>query len=201
VAPGSLATLFGTNLTLGTSASAGLPLPTTLAGTTVTLNDQAVPLLLVTPGQINVQLPFTLTPGPAILRVNNGAGTSAPIVVQIDAAAPGLFRISNAAGGAVDASNPARAGDVIVLYGTGLGAVTPPATAGTAAPLANATASIRVNVSGTDVTPFFAGLAPGTAGVYQINVQLPAGLAPGATAPVYVTVNGQPSNVLTIGVR
>jgi uncharacterized protein (TIGR03437 family) len=72
VAPGSLASLFGANLTLGASSTASLPLPNTLGGTTVTLNDQPVPLLLVTPGQINLQLPFTLTPGPMVLRVSNG---------------------------------------------------------------------------------------------------------------------------------
>jgi uncharacterized protein (TIGR03437 family) len=201
VAPGSLVTLGGANLTLAAPAVANVPLPTTLAGSTVTINDQPVPLLAVSPTQINLQLPFNVLPGPAILRVTNGAGSSAPMVVQIDTVAPGLFRIVNAAGATVDFSNPSRAGDIIVLYGTGLGPVAPPATAGAPAPLANATAPVRVIVGGSELTPSFAGLAPGTAGTYQINVQLPAGLTAAAAVPVFITVDGQPSNVVTIAVR
>jgi uncharacterized protein (TIGR03437 family) len=201
VAPGSLASLFGANLTLNAPASAAAPLPSTLAGTTVTINDQPVPLLLVTPTQINLQLPFTLSAGPAILRVNNGAAVSAPMVVQIDALAPGLFRILNAAGAVVNTDNPARPGDTLVLFGTGLGPVIPPATAGLAAPLANASSTVRVHLNGTELTPFFAGLAPGTTGLYQVNVQLPPNLPPVAAVGVYVTVDGQTSNRLPIAVR
>jgi uncharacterized protein (TIGR03437 family) len=201
VAPGSLATLFGTNLALGGTASANVPLPTTLGGTTVTLNDRPVPLLLVSPTQINMQLPFSLTPGPAILRVNNGAETSAPMAVHIDAVAPGLFRVTTPAGAVIDAGNPARLGDNLVLYATGLGAVTPPATAGAPAGQATVTATVRVHLNGIELTPAFAGLAPTTAGLYQINLPLPAVLPLSAAASIFVTVDGVASNALTIGLR
>jgi uncharacterized protein (TIGR03437 family) len=201
VAPGSLASLYGLNLAFSTTAASSLPLPTTLGGTTVTLNGTAVPLLVVSATQINLQLPFNVATGPATLRVNNGAQTSQPMTVQIDAVAPGLFRIFSSAGTPVDANNPARLGDTIVIYGTGLGAVTPPATAGVAAPLATANSAVHVNVGGTDLTPAFAGLSPGSTGVYQVNAALPTNLPTTAPARVFVTINGQSSNALTIGLR
>jgi uncharacterized protein (TIGR03437 family) len=201
VAPGSLASLFGVNLSLASPAVASLPLPTTLGGTTVTLNGAPIPLLAVTPGQINLQLPFDIPTGPAILRVNNGVETSQPMVVQIDAFAPGLFRAFSSAGGPVDANNPAKLGDTIVLYGTGLGPVTPPVTAGAPSPLAITNSNVHVNVAGVDLQPSYAGLTPGSAGVYQVNVPLPANMTPNAAAQVYITINGQSSNSLTIALR
>jgi uncharacterized protein (TIGR03437 family) len=202
VAPGALATLVGSNLTLGGAVSAtGTPLPATLGGTTVTINDRAVPLLLVSSNQINLQLPFALAPGPAILRVNNGAETSLPLAVQIDAVAPGLFRATTAAGATVDLTNPARLGETLVLYGTGFGAVNPPATAGAAAGAGTAAGVVRVSLGGIELTPAFAGLAPGTTGVYQVNVAVPAFLALTGATQVAVTVDGVASNALAIALR
>ena len=194
VAPGSLATLFGSNLTLGGPASGALPLPTTLGGSSVTFNDRPAGLLLVSPGQINLQLPFGLGPGPVILRVNNGAETSAPLAVQIDVAAPGLFRATNAAGAAVDANNPLRLGETLVLYATGLGAVSPQG-----AP----TAVIRVSVNGVELPPSSAGLVAGTPGVYQVQVTVPAFLpaATAAPAPVILLADGVASNALAVTLR
>lgn len=201
VAPGALASLFGTNLSLGAPANAGAPLPTTLAGTTVTLNDVPAPLLAVRSTQINLQLPFNLPAGPVVLRVNNGVETSAPMVVQIDPVAPGLFRVLNSAGAPVDLTNPVRLGDTLVLLATGLGPVTPPVTAGAPAPLASATSSVRVVLAGMELAPSFAGLAPGTTGVYQVNVPVPLSLPLTPTAQIHLSVDGQASNALTIGLR
>jgi uncharacterized protein (TIGR03437 family) len=200
VAPGSLASLFGTNLSAA-PASAVAPLPTTLAGATVTLNEQPCPLLAVTPTQIDLQLPFNLPTGPVTLRVSNGAETSAPMVVQVDAVAPGLFRVVNSAGAVVDANNPARIGDTIILFATGLGAVTPATAAGAAAGASTVNSTVRVLVAGTELPPSYAGLAPGTAGLYQVNVPLPANLAVPATVPVSILADGQASNALAIALR
>lgn len=201
VAPGALVSLFGVNLAFSTASATSATLPTTLAGTTVTINDRPAPLVLVSPTQINLQLPFGLPVGPAILRVSNGVETSAPMAVQIDAVAPGLFRAFNAVGAAVDANNPIRLGDTLVLYATGLGAVTPPATAGAPAPLATANSAVRVNIAGVDLTPSYAGLAPGTSGYYQVNVVLPSNLPIAASTQLFLAIEGQSSNALTIGLR
>jgi len=201
VAPGSLATLYGSGLSLAAPATATLPLPTTLAGTTVTLNDQPVPLLAVSASQINMQLPFTLPAGPAVLRVHNGLESSQPMLVQIDPVAPGLFRAFSSGGAVVDANNPARLGDTIVLLATGLGAVAPPVTAGAPAPLATTSSPVRVTVGGVELVPSYAGLAPGTAGLYQVNVPLPASLSPATATTIWLTVEGQSSNALATALR
>lgn len=201
VAPGSLATLFGANLTLQAPASANAPLPTTLAGTTVTINDRQAALVSVSPTQINLQLPFGLGIGPAVLRVSNGLETSQPMLVQIDNVAPGLFRVLNSAGVVVDANNPARLADTLVLLATGLGPVTPAVTAGALAGPSTTNLAVRVQVAGVELIPTFAGLAPGTTGVYQVNVPLALGPLAGPLAQVSITVDGQSSNALTIGLR
>ncbi len=201
VAPGTLATLFGVNLSLGPPSGANPPLPATLGGTSVTLNDQPVPLSLVTPTQINLQIPFNMPSGPVVLRVNNGAEISAPMVVQIDPVAPGLFRALSSAGVVLDGGTAARLGDTIILLATGLGAVSQPVAAGSPAPAAPVTATVRVWVAGVELLPTYAGLAPGTAGLYQINVPLPLNLPVASSAPLSIVVDGQASNVLTIGLR
>ena len=201
VAPGSLATLYGVNLSLGTAAAATPPLPTSLAGTTVTLNDRPVSLLSVTPTEVSLQIPFSMTVGPVILRVDNGGEASAPMVVQIDAVAPGLFRAFNAAGAPVDISNPAKLGETLILFGTGLGPVTPPGTSGAPAQAASTVLRVRVHVAGAEIIPSYAGLSLGTAGVYQVNLTLPVGLGPAPQTQIFLSVEGHISNLLPIALR
>jgi uncharacterized protein (TIGR03437 family) len=101
----------------------------------------------------------------------------------------------------VDSGNPTRPGETIHLLATGLGAVSGPATAGLPAGAAPVAASVRAFVGGVEVAPSYAGLAPGTAGLYQITLVLPANLAPTAPAPISIVVGGQPSNALTLPLR
>ena len=201
IAPGSIASLYGLNLSLSAPAAAGLPLPSTLAGSTITLNDRPAPLLVVTPAQINLQIPFDMPVGPVILRVHNGVEQSAPMAVQIDAFAPGLFRVFNSAGAPVDTDLPALLGDTLVLYGTGLGPVKPQPDSGAASPVATTTFPVAARVNGAELVPAYAGLAPGFVGLYQVNVPLPLTLSPAAATQIYVTVEGQNSNALPIGLR
>ncbi|MBI3665269.1 MAG: hypothetical protein HY236_03440 [Acidobacteria bacterium] len=201
IAPGSIASLYGLNLSLASPAAAGLPLPTTLAGSTVTLNDRPVPLLVVTPTQINLQIPFEMPVGPAILQVSNGTELSDPMAVQIDAFAPGLFRVFNSAGASLDKDHPAVLGDTLVLYGTGLGPVDPQPASGVAASAAATTAPVKAHVAGVDLDPAYAGLAPGFVGLYQVNVPLPANLQPAASTQIFLRVQGQNSNALPLALR
>jgi adhesin/invasin len=95
------------------------------------------------------------------------------------------------------------AGAVLALYITGLGPVTPPVADGTGAPsspLSFATSQVTASIGGRPAQVVFAGLAPGFAGLAQINVQIPQGLAPG-DQPAFVSVNGIPSNAGLITVR
>ncbi len=190
VAPGSLLSIFGAGLTSGsTLAAASLPLPVKLAGSTVTVNGAAIPPLYVSPGQINAQLPFEATAGATANLVVSGVdrpGAAEPLRVE---AAPGIFAIT-------------RSGNTILIYATGLGPVTPAIATGAAAPvgpLSNTATEPVVMVGGMRATVGFSGLAPGFAGLYQVNAAIPAGLAAGPAA-VVLEIGGRRSNAVSVTV-
>lgn len=166
LAPGSLISIFGTSLTSGsTMAAASLPLPVTLAGSMVAVNGSPAPLLYASPGQINAQLPFDLAPGMADVTV---AG-SAPERIRVLAVSPGIFAITG----------DRRPGGIISIYATGLGAVTPAVPAGAAAPavpLSGTVVAPVVTISGARAEVRFSGLAPGFAGLYQVDAVVPSGV-------------------------
>jgi uncharacterized protein (TIGR03437 family) len=102
------------------------------------------------------------------------------------------------------ASNPASAGDALLIFCTGLGAVTPPVTAGAAASstkLSNTDNPVTVTVGGKDAQVLFAGLAPGYVGLYQVNVIVPSGIAAAADVPVVLTEAGATSAPVTVAVK
>ena len=208
IAPGSLVSIFGSALSNGTLGAASFPLPTTLLSTSVTMNGVAAPLIYVSPDQINLQVPFEISGSSAQILITTGAGPSAPVNVPVATAQPGIFfsTVSGAgvilqnATGALTAVQPARAGDFLQIYATGLGAVAPAGLSGFAAPASPpAQTSIRpqVTIGGQPATVVFAGLAPGFAGLYQVNVQVPAGIPPGIQN-VTLTINGLISNAVQI---
>jgi len=194
VSPGQLVTIFGANLANGTAAAApaGSLFPTTLGATTVTMDGLPCPLLFVSPTQINLQAPFEV-PGPtAQVVVRLGEISSQPAVVNVEAAAPAMFSIDGTGAGLatilkntdytlVTAANPARRGEVLAIFCTGLGQLQGGGITGMAAaePLP-AGAAIVVNFGTTAAAVRYAGLAIGFLGLYQINVVVPA--ASGGTA-------------------
>ena len=187
LAPGALVSIFGTNLALETRAAASLPLPDQLAGTAALINGAAIPLLYVSPLQVNAQLPFNLQPGPVQIAVRTPLGTSATAGITLGAAAPAVF-------------GAARSGDWAVIWATGLGPVAPALPAGAPAaaqPLSSCTAPVAVTIGRKTARVGYAGLAPGSAGLYQINAQLPAGLPSGA-ASLVISVGGVSSNAVTL---
>lgn len=189
VAPGSLISIFGDNLAPLTSRAGAAPLPTFLADTCLTVNNVPVPLLFLSPGQINAQLPFEVT-GNATLIIHAPGGVSDPFAFDTATAAPALFQ-SNFGGQAspplpiilrafnqepVTVSNPARRGDVLVLFGNGLGRVSPPLASGAAAPagaLFRTVAQPAVTIGGRPAEVLFSGLAPGFVGLNQLNIVVP----------------------------
>jgi uncharacterized protein (TIGR03437 family) len=206
VAPGEFVTIFGSGLSAVTQSARSLPLPTTLGNVKVTVNGRPAPLDYVSPAQINLLVPFETAGDYATFQVTNDKVASNQVTVYTNVTAPGVFTLPNNAGtfplgigpaavthldySLVTEANPAVAGETLVLYLTGLGAVTPAVTdgaPGAANPLGIANeypGSIGVDVSDStfadvDASLSFAGLAPGLAGVYQINFVVPSGLAPG----------------------
>jgi uncharacterized protein (TIGR03437 family) len=209
LAPGALISIFGKNLAPSTLQASKTPLPTTLNGTSVQISGTGgtaqLPLVFVSTGQINAQLPFAIT-GQAQVTVTTAAGTSAPAPVTILPVAPKLFTLTMDGKGepivlhanytVVSSQSPAQAGEVVIVYLTGLGAVTPSLDAGAPAgdgsdayPINYVQADVGVTVNGEPTSVQFAGLAPYFVGLYQLNVQLPATLLPGANA--FYVVSGQ----------
>lgn len=214
VAPGTIVGIFGTNLASQTVSATSLPLPTALAGTSVTLAGQPLPLFFVSSGQINAQIPFGLPNGSAPLIVRNLNGPSSAFSVPIAATSPAIFTTTaDGKGTAISvhvdfklvqkiSGQNANAGETIVLFCTGLGAVDGFSTAGVAgpsSPLARTSQPTTVTMDGRPAQVSFAGLAPGFAGLYQINFVVPVGV--GGDVVTTVNVGGVTSNATTINVR
>jgi uncharacterized protein (TIGR03437 family) len=216
ISPGALASVFGTGLSNATYMS-GLPYPTSLgasslggSGVSVSVNGKAAPVFFVSPTQINFQVPWETAIGTASVTVSVAGGVSNAVSVPVVSAGPGLFLsgrsavVQNAADYSLNGpGRPAAAGSTIIAYLTGSGPVSPAADDGLAAPLTSlvyATASHSAAIGSAAATVSFAGLAPGWAGLVQVNVAVPAGLATG-TYPLTVTIDGQTSNAGDISVQ
>jgi uncharacterized protein (TIGR03437 family) len=191
VAPGSLVSLFGTGLTSGsTMAAKSFPLPRKLAGTAVLVDGKPAPILFASPTQINLQLPSSAADS---LVVRSGV-QSASGQLRLQPVAPGIF---------VATSERIRSGEVLTLYATGLGTVDPAVPDGLAAPLqplSHVTVQPVVSIGGIQAQVQFAGLAPGFAGLYQINAVVPSA-APAGPVEVRIESGGQPSNSVRVTVE
>jgi uncharacterized protein (TIGR03437 family) len=230
IAPGSIATMGGSGLATSTSQATGTTWPTTMVDRQVILNDQlASPLFFVGLNQINFQIPSSAALGSnriAVRLADTGELVAGGTIV-IAPTAPGLFTAGQSGSGLAAAlnqdysinspSNPALAGSVIQLYGTGQGLVSPAVSDGTAAPSAplsstvavpttdigtcqNTQPSICVAIGNNLGTIGYSGLAPGYIGLWQINVTIPKG-TPSGNTNLRVVINGAPSNLVTIAVK
>lgn len=215
VSPGSFVTLFGSKLAQAPLSAPSVPLPMVLSGAGVQIAGRDAPLFYSSDGQLNAIVPYGIpanTSQQVIVTRENALSTPEP--VTISAAAPGIFAygqnqgiiIGVASSGAqafANSDNPVRAGDVIVIYCTGLGEVTPPVPAGTQTPAAlfNTVATVTLTVGGISAPVSFAGLTPGQTGLYQVNAVIPSGIAPGDKVPVVLTAAGLSSAPVVISVR
>jgi uncharacterized protein (TIGR03437 family) len=190
-APNSIISIYGSNLANGTAAvtsSTGI-LPISLGGVTVYISGKPGSIFYISPKQVNVLIPYNLSAGPSsvvILR-DGTAGPAVPIVLT--ATAPGLFELgattilaTHADGSLITASSPAVAGEVVIIYAVGLGPTIPEQNDGEVPPrsavIANF-ASMNVLLNGAPVVHSaiqYAGITPGCAGLYQINLLLPTPL-------------------------
>lgn len=208
VAPGSLASIYGSDLAASTANAGIFPIPTVLGSATVSVDGTAAPVLYASPTQLNVQIPFETSPGSAAISVSvNGVaiGTSA---IPVQSAAPGLFvepqnqaAVINQDGTTNSQAQPAATGSVIAAYLTGLGAVSPPIATGAAAPLnaLSTVSGITATIGGIAASVQFAGLAPGFAGLYQVNIQVPQ--LPAGQYPLQVSASGVASNAALVSIH
>jgi len=193
-APSSVLSMFGTNLAWTTEAVtpetfAGGTVPTQLAATIVFIDNMPVPLLYVSPTQINFLVPSDQIPGDASVTVVRQGWNGPAVTITLIGAAPALFVMDGGFAIAQDwntnctlitSAAPAHAGDIAVLYATGLG-YTDPALASGAVPQSAAYVTSRANMqvllNGVAIDPslvLYAGLTPGYCGLYQINFTIPA---------------------------
>jgi uncharacterized protein (TIGR03437 family) len=194
VAPGELLTLYGENLASGIQVASHAPFDTTLGKVQVTVNGLPAPLYYVTPTQLAAIVPYGVTGSIAKVQVFNNNVASNAVTEWISNTAPGVLTQSQNGlgygdvihldGTLVNANSPAQIGETVSVYLTGLGAVSPTIPDGAAGPsdpnaLAKAAATITAYIGGVQATVGYAGLAPQLAGLYQINLTVPAGLTAG----------------------
>jgi uncharacterized protein (TIGR03437 family) len=216
-APRAILTIFGSNLSDAVYQAQTYPLPTQLGPTSVTVDGALVPLYYVSPTQINFQMPsgspVTIV---SVVVQNQAAGGSRaapfsnPYDRDLTAHDPGLYLTSDYHAAALNgdlsvntAANPVPAGGYIILFITGGGPITPPLPDGTAAPgspLSLLDGTVTVFIGGKSAQVTYQGVAPGFAGLGQINAIVPSGLTPG-NQPAFITVNGISSNTGFISVK
>ena len=212
VAPGSLVSIYGSELASGLAQADTIPLGTSMSSVRVAFNGVPAPLLFVSGGQINAQLPWNVlssgTVGTALVVVTRNHQPSAPQSLQVGPFSPGIFAIGNIAvainpdgsiaapAGAIPgiATKPAKIGDPggLVILCTGLGAVDPPAVDGQDSldTLRTATTTPTVLIGGKAATVVFAGMSPQFVGVNQINLAVPPGTPTGDAVSLQLSQGG-----------
>lgn len=214
VAPGSLVAIFGTSLSTATVSGDTIPLSNVINGTSVTFNGIPAPLLFVSTGQVNAQMPWEAlaagaTSGSVNVVVTSNGVPSASMAVQLAPIAPGIFSIPTGAGYAVAVNNsdgslaapagaipgitthPANIGDALILYANGLGPLDTPDADGAASldTLRHTLTVPAVLVGGVQSTVLFSGLTPQFPGVNQVNFLVPQ-VAGGNSIPLQLRSGG-----------
>jgi uncharacterized protein (TIGR03437 family) len=220
LAPGSYITIKGTYLSDTTQVFSTSSLPVSLSTVSVSFDGGGLSLPghlhFVSPGQINVQVPWEFQGQSSVAMKVTVAGNTADLqsnvyTVPLANYAPAFFlnsgtvadALDNTTGALITTANPAAAGEVLQLYANGLGPVTNPPSSGDPAlgsPLSQTTSPVAVTVGGKQATVFggIAYLAPGAVGLFQINIQVPSGLSSGPQ-PIAISVGGQTSPLTANG--
>ncbi|MEP7341823.1 MAG: YCF48-related protein, partial [Acidobacteriota bacterium] len=224
LAPDSIAAAFGTTLATTTQSAAGLPLPTTLAGTTVKVRDSQgiernAPLFFVSPGQINYLIPTGSAVGTADITVTNDQSGTATGTISIAAVAPGLFT-ANANGTGVAAAvalrvraDGSQSFEPVSRFDAGLNSFVSvpialgPATDqvflllyGTGLRNRSALAAVTATIGGTNSEVSFAGQQPDFVGLDQINVRVPRSLAGRGEVDIVLMADGRTANTVRINI-
>jgi uncharacterized protein (TIGR03437 family) len=204
IAPGEKVSIFGATLGPATPVSATTPdLPTTLGGTTVTISGVAVPISYSSSFRVDVQVPYAVVPGSTVpVVVSYGGSSSSTANMDVVPAYPGIYTATGQSAGQAKAINadgslnstakPATRGSIITLYASGLGSVVPVIPAGSAppsSPLSICSETVSVYIGGIQSKVWYSGTAPGYAGLYQLNVEVPSGVQPG-TRKITVSAGG-----------
>ena len=217
IAQGSLFSIFGKNLGPTASPPLAFPLSTTLGGVSVKVYQggasvDAIPVF-VSPGQVNAIMPSNAPLGMVSVRVTYGGSTGNPSPVRVVNSSFGTFAVNSAGLGPGIMQNyvsateqplnstrsPAKPGDVVTLYGTGLGAISAPDNL--APPAGDLDVSTEVSVGGQSAAILYHGRSPCCSALDQIVFRVPDSAPQGCWVPVYVrTRNTTTSNVVTMAI-
>ncbi len=220
IAPGSLATAYGADLANSKAAGTPLPLPTSFGGTSISIQDSSgnttlAPLLYVSPGQVNFEVPPGIATGAATVTITSGDGTETLAKVQIAPVAPGLFALNSSglAAAYVILYHSGGTQTVEQVYTVSSGAVVAtPVSLGSSSDQAYlflfgtgfqaaGTAGVTVSIDGSNVPVTFAGPQGGFAGLDQANVELPSSLAGKGNVSIQLTANGIAANAVNITIQ
>ncbi len=215
IAPGSLVAIYGTNLTAATQSGPTNPLAQTIGGITVTAGNFLLPLLVVSPSQINAQIPWEMTPGNYSLAIHTIGLPDVTGTFTVSSLAPGLFQQPNAAnlplvfalhanGSLITTDSPAVEGEQVSIFGTGFGNYVRPAVDGfPAAPVTEYTVAgtVTVNCGQSVVTPDWAGAASGMVGVSLVKMTITKDMAGLGNATLTVAVDGKTSSSTVLPIR
>ncbi len=223
VAPGSIGSLYGSNLAIATEQASGLPLPTSLGGISLTITDAAgtqnsAPLGYVSTGQVNFVVPDGTVPGPATFTISGGPATSTA-TGMIQNVAPTLFSASGngmgvAAATAVrtQALNPQSQSHVPIFQCDNSGCVSVPINLGVDTPVyltlygtairnRSSLSNVMVTINGFSVPVLYAGPQADFTGLDQVNVLLTLNLRGSGESNVVLTVDGQTANTVTVNIQ
>jgi uncharacterized protein (TIGR03437 family) len=200
-APGMALSVFGLGLAPAIQLDGVLPLPLTMQGVSATVNGVAAPLYYVSPYQINLQMPYETGAGTAVVGINNN-GKVASFSFNTTPTAPGIFEPY----GHLAPIASGKPGDVVVLFMTGEGDVTPALFTGASPAAGTAVDKLpqprlhaAVTVGGINAAIQFEGIPTLLVGTTQINFVIPPGVPPGVQTLV-VTSNGVASPGVSIAV-
>jgi uncharacterized protein (TIGR03437 family) len=219
-----IAAAFGSGLATATQAASSLPLPTTLAGTTVKIRDVSgternAPLFFVSPGQVNYQIPAGTQPGVVAITITSSDGAISTGSETIRAVAPSLFTASASGSGPpaaygvrvrngvqtvipvtrFDTSTNQFVAEEIDLGPTGDTVVL--VLFGSGIRKRSALTNVRVNMGSASVQPDYADSAPGFIGLDQINVTIPRSLIGAGALNLTVSADGATTNAVSIRIR
>ena len=224
VAPGSIAAVYQTDVAATLSLANSVPLPTALGGVSMKFNGSIpVPIFAAAPNQANIQIPWELHGlSSATLTTIAANGSTNTFSVPLSPFAPAIFSVNQqgtgqglvtvansgtvaAPPGSIDGATTRAAakGDYITIYCVGLGPVNNPPATGAATPDATSTtlSPVSILLNGAGLPAAFAGLAPGSVGMYQVNVQIPDNAPAGSAVALALNVGGATSNTVTIAIQ
>ena len=215
VAPGSIISIYGENLADTTAIGPTNPLAQTIGNVTVTVNNILMPLIFVSPGQINAQVPVELAAGTYTLAVQSLGQQPVSGTFKVKRNAPGIFTMPNSQniplgaalhqdGTLVSLTSPLRHNEIVSLYGTGFGPVSQPVSDGFPAPIAPllpAMDTVTVKTGGLTLPAVWAGAAPALVGMDIVQFQVTAAIPSGTTISLTVTSGSSTSAPIQLPVQ